>query len=108
MSSEPNDQLLGCEIQQNLDAISVLDLCAVNPGFERQTLRVYQEVSLSSFDLLATVVSALLSAYAGRFDRLAIYDARARLRVSLEAYPHPLTQGGVHPSQLLSTRHRRK
>jgi hypothetical protein len=69
----------------------------VNAGFEHQTLCVHQEVALSAFDLLASIVSSLLSAHPGRFDRLAIYYPSARLRISLEAYPHPLAQSGVHP-----------
>jgi hypothetical protein len=48
-------------------------------------------MSLASFDLLAAVVSALFSAYTCCLDRLAIYYASAWLRVSLKAYPHPLT-----------------
>jgi hypothetical protein len=69
----------------------------VNPGFEHQTLRVYQDVALSAFDLLAAIVSSLLSTHPCRFDRLAIHYGRARLGVPLGAYPYPLTQGGVHP-----------
>jgi hypothetical protein len=52
---------------------------------------------LSALDLLASIVSSLLSAHPGRFNRLAIYDARARLRLSLETNPHPLAQGLMHP-----------
>jgi hypothetical protein len=84
------------EIQQNLDAFPVLDLCAVNPGFQDQTLRVYQEVALSPLDLLATVVAALFSAYPSCLYRLAIHYPRAGLRVPFEAYPHPLVQRLVH------------
>src|SRR5215210_3140510 len=47
---------------------------------------------------LAPIVSALLSAsYPGCFYRLAIHYACAWLRVSLEAHPHLLAQGSVHP-----------
>jgi hypothetical protein len=34
-------------------------------GFEHQTLRVHQEMALSSLYLLSTVVTTLLSAYPG-------------------------------------------
>ena len=85
------------EIQQNLDAFSVLDLCTVNPSFEHQSLSVHQEVSLSAFDLLAPVIAALFSTYPGCFDRLAVHHACAGLRVSLHAHSHPLAQGGVQP-----------
>jgi hypothetical protein len=53
-------------------------------------------MALSFLDLLATIVSSFLSTHPSRLDRLAIDDSGARLRVSLEAYPHPLTQGSVH------------
>jgi hypothetical protein len=69
----------------------------VDLGFEQQALRVYQQVSLSAFDLLATVVAALFSSHAGALDRLAIHDARARLGISVHAHPYTLAQGGVHP-----------
>ena len=85
------------ESQQELDAFPVLDLCAVNPGFEHQTLGVYQEMPLSAFDLLPAVVAALFSSYTCCLDRLAIHYRCAGLRVSLEAYPHSLAQSGVHP-----------
>src|SRR3712207_5009736 len=90
-------KVLRCEIQQNLDALPILDLCAVDLGFEHWALRVHQEVALSAFDLLAAVVAALFSAYAGRLDRLAIHYPRTGLRVPLEAHPHTLAQGSVHP-----------
>jgi hypothetical protein len=84
-------------LEQKPQAILVGDLGAMHLGFEDQSLRVYQEVSLSAFDLLASVIAALFSAYAGRLYRLAIYNARARLRISLQAHPHPLAQSGMHP-----------
>src|SRR5215212_11888159 len=54
-------------------------------------------MALSAFDLLGSVVTTLYSAYAGRFDRLTVDDASTGLGVSLQAHPHPLAQGGVHP-----------
>jgi len=50
---------------ENLDTFPVLDFCAVDSGFEHHSLRVYQEVTLSSLDLLASVIAALFSSYAG-------------------------------------------
>jgi hypothetical protein len=38
-------------------------------------------VALSAFDLLSAIVSSLLSAHPGRFDRLTVDDACAGLRV---------------------------
>jgi hypothetical protein len=65
-----------------------LDLCTVDPRFEHQILRVDQQMPLSAFDLLATVVTALFSTHAGSLDRLSVDDACAGLRVPLEADPH--------------------
>src|SRR5215212_5022865 len=83
--------------EQELDAVAVLDVRAVDLGFEHQALGVYQEVALPSLHLLGAIVSSLLSAHPGRLDRLAVYDARAGPGVPLQAYPRALTQGGVHP-----------
>jgi hypothetical protein len=67
-------------------------------GFEHQTLGVYEQMPLPALHLLASaVVSSLLTAHAGSLHRLAIYDARARLRIPFHTETHPLTQGGVHP-----------
>jgi hypothetical protein len=85
------------DIQQELDAFTVLDLCTVDPRFEHQSLRVDQQVALASFDHLATVVTALFATHAGSLDRLTVDDACAGLGVPLEADPHSLAQGGVHP-----------
>src|SRR5829696_6405014 len=84
-------------VQQELDALPVLDLRAVEAGFDHQSLRVYQQVPFASFDLLGPVVTALFPAHACCLDRLAIHYGGTGLRVSLEADSHPLAQGGVHP-----------
>src|SRR5215208_6658830 len=54
-------------------------------------------MALASFDLLGSVVATLFSAYSGRLYRLGVHYAGARLRISLQAHPHSLAQGGVHP-----------
>src|SRR5919112_5185596 len=69
----------------------------MNPSFEHQTLRVYQQMALSSFDLLGPVVAALLAAHACCLDRLAVNYRCTGLRVPLEAHPNALAQGRVHP-----------
>jgi len=51
----------------------------VDQRFTHQALRVYQEVSLASFDLLGAVVASIFSSYPGALDRLAIHYAGARL-----------------------------
>jgi hypothetical protein len=69
----------------------------MNLGFQEQTLRVYQDVALSSFDLLAAVVTALIASYVGALDRLAIHYASTGLGISVHAHPQTLAQSGVHP-----------
>jgi hypothetical protein len=54
-------------------------------------------MALSPFHFLAAIVTTLLCAYSGRLYRLAIYDAGARLRVSVETNPNRIAQRGVHP-----------
>ena len=76
------------ELAENLDALSVLNLGAMDLGIKHQALGVYQEVSLTTFDLLGSVLSPLLAAYAGCLDRLAVYYRGAGLGVSLCAHPH--------------------
>ena len=58
-------------------------LCAVNPGFEHQSLRVHQQMALSAFDLLGAIVAAPFSTDPGRLHRLTIDDPRAGLGVPL-------------------------
>jgi hypothetical protein len=56
----------------------------VDLGFERQALRVYQQVSLAPFDLLGPVVAALFCSHPGALDRLgSVQHARARLGISV-------------------------
>ena len=85
------------DIQQELDALPILDFRTMNPSFEHQTLRVYQQVPFSSFDLLGSVVTARFAAYARGLDRLAIHYRGTGLRVPLQAHSHASAQGGVHP-----------
>jgi hypothetical protein len=56
------------DIQQELDALPVLDLRAVEAGFDHQSLRIHQQVPLSAFDLLGPVVTALFAAHARRLN----------------------------------------
>ena len=56
-------------------------------GFEHEAFRIDQEMALPAFDLLSTIVSTLLSAYPGTLYRLAIHNASAGLRISLQADP---------------------
>jgi hypothetical protein len=84
-------------MQQRLDPFVIHNLCAVELGFEDETLRVHQDVALSSLDLLSSVVAALFSAYRGALDRLAFHHARAWLRIPLQANPTAFPDGPVDP-----------
>jgi hypothetical protein len=79
------------DIQQELDALLVLDLCAVELGHEHQALGVNEQMTLAPLDLLGPYsIAALFGVHARGLDRLAIHDGRAGLRVPLQANPHPL------------------
>jgi hypothetical protein len=77
---------------QRLDPLEVHNAGGTHLGFEHQTLRVYEQMTLSAFHLLASIVSSLLFSYPGGLDRLAIADAGTRLRISPHTDPLPLTQ----------------
>ena len=64
-------------------------------GFEYEALRVYEQVALPAPNLLAAVVSPLLSSYAGGFRGLRVHNASARLQISARTDPQDLAQGGV-------------
>src|SRR5215203_5418549 len=52
-------------------------------------------MALASFDLLATIVTALFSAYSGSLYRLAIHNARTRLRVPPQSDPQAFSDSPV-------------
>ena len=80
-----------------LDAVPIDHFRAVDPNFEHQPLRVDEQVAFSALHLFAAIVAAPFSAYPGRLHRLAVRYAGAGLRVPLQANPHALAHGGVHP-----------
>src|SRR5829696_6983807 len=82
-------------LHQQLGAIFVRHLGAVDPGLEHQTLRVYQQRPLAAADLLAAIEAPLLPAYAGCFGRLAVHDRGAGASVPAKPRPQALTQLGV-------------
>jgi hypothetical protein len=82
-------------MQQRLDAFVVHDLGAVDLRLEHETLGVYQDVALTAFDLLSTVVSTLFSAHSGALDRLRVHHARTGLRIPPQANPKAFTGGTV-------------
>src|SRR5215213_9078580 len=69
----------------------------MNHRFQDQTLRVHQDMALSAFHLLSSVVTSPIPSHTGALDRLAIHNARAGLRISLEAYSQTMAQGSVQP-----------
>ena len=70
----------------------------MNPRFYHQSLGVHQDVTLTSFDLFGPYsIAALFASHARGLDRLGIHYGRARLGIPLEADPHALTKGSVHP-----------
>src|ERR687898_3208903 len=84
-------------MQQRLDPLVVHNLGAVELGFEDETLGVHQDMALTPFDLLASVVAALLSAHRGALYRLRIHHARTGLRVPLQANPEAFSYGPIDP-----------
>jgi hypothetical protein len=57
-----------------------MDLC-----LEHESFGVYEQMPLTAFDLLTSVVAALFCAHSGTLDRLAIDNACTGLRVSFQA-----------------------
>src|ERR671917_652037 len=53
-------------------------------------------MALSSLDLLASLVTSV-SSHTGSLYRLRIHYARARLRISFEAYSQTMAQSSVYP-----------
>jgi hypothetical protein len=74
----------------------VHELGAVHLRFEHEAFCVHQDVALPAADLLAAVVSTLLSAYPGGLDRLGVHDTRAGLAVTPELNAQTLAYRPVH------------
>jgi hypothetical protein len=62
---------------------------------QEQALGVDEHVAFASAELLGAVIASR-SADAGRFDRLAVDDARTGLGVAADLRPQPLAQCGVN------------
>jgi hypothetical protein len=52
-----------CSSQKRLDPFVIHHLGTVDLGFEHKAFGVHQDVTLSAFDLLGSVVTTLFSAY---------------------------------------------
>ncbi len=65
---------------------------------EYETLGVYQDVALTSFDLLASYsITSIFSAHSSTLYRLGIHHARAGLRIPFQANPKAFADGPVDP-----------
>src|SRR5215217_1908720 len=85
-------------MQQRLDALVVHNLCALDLGLEHETLGVHQDVALTAFYLLSTVVSTLFSAHSGALDRLGVHHpGTTGLWISVQANPKALADSPVDP-----------
>jgi hypothetical protein len=84
-------------MQQRLDPLEIHYLGAVYFSLEDEALGVYQDVTLSAFDLLASVVSTIFSAYRCSLYRLGIDHACTGLGVPLQADPEAFSDGPVDP-----------
>jgi hypothetical protein len=69
----------------------------VDLGFEHKAFGVHQDVTLSAFDLLGSVVTTLFSAYCGTLDRLGINHTCAGLGISPQANPKAFSDSPVDP-----------
>jgi len=69
----------------------------VDLGFEHESFGVYQQMAFSAADLLATIVTAFLSAYPGTLYRLGIHYAGTGLRISLQADPQAFPDCRIDP-----------
>jgi hypothetical protein len=71
----------------------------VDLRLEYETLGVYQQMTLSSFDLLASIVTPLFPAYRGALDLPweSTMCPRWALWIPAQANPQPFTDGAVDP-----------
>src|SRR5215204_2095311 len=80
--SEAREDSVGFS-QECLDPLVIHHLGAHDLGFEDETFGVYQQVTLTPLDLLASIITPIFSAYCGTLDRLALHHASAGLKGSL-------------------------
>src|SRR3712207_2998146 len=86
---------ISCTLQQQFDPVLIGDLGAMDPGFEHQSLRIYQEMALPAANLLPPVVASRFAAYSGCLGRLGIHYPSTGLRVSTQPYTQAFTQSRV-------------
>jgi hypothetical protein len=69
-------------LEQFLDLFVVHEFGAVDFGLKHEAFGDHKEVALAALDLLATIVSSLLSSYTATLDRLRIHYAGTGLGIS--------------------------
>lgn len=77
--------MLRYALQKRLYPIAVEDVRRVHFRLEHQTLGIYEQMALSSLDLLLARIVPALSSHAGALHRLRIDYGRAGLGISLKA-----------------------
>ena len=90
-------ELLPGLLKQRFDPLIVHHLGAVNLRLEHESFGVYEQMSLTTFDLLASVVTTFFSAHSSSLDRLTVYYAGTGLRVSLQSHPQAFPDSSVDP-----------
>src|SRR3712207_3146718 len=88
-------ELIPRRFQQQPQAILVGHLGTVYLGFKHQSLRVYQQVTLSAFYLLGGIEAAFVASHSRGPDRLGVHNPGARVRVPTKVRPQPFAQLGV-------------
>jgi hypothetical protein len=93
---EAQELFLG-SLEQWFEALLVYYLGAVYLSLEHEAFGVHQEVSLTAFNLLATIVTPLLSAHPGGLGRLGVHYPSAGFRIALELNAQAFAESAVHP-----------
>ncbi len=83
--------------QERLDPFVIHHLGTVKLGCEHEAFGLYQQVTLTALELLASVITPIFPAYRGGLYRLGIHHARAGLRIPFQANPKALADGPVDP-----------
>ena len=89
-----NRLLLARGLEQEGHTLAILEIGGMHHHFEQQTHRIDKQVTFAPVHFLPPVISMRPTALR-RFDRLAIDDRCARLRVAADAGPQLLAKHGV-------------
>jgi hypothetical protein len=73
---------------------TILQLRRVHPGFEHHAQRIYQQMPLSSAELLRPILTPN-TAHAGGLHRLSVEDASTRLGIATRAQAYPFAQNRI-------------